>query len=309
MCQATSASAIDQPSEDKTPDTDSRLNGLELPSHIKFSRGIYADTDQVPLPQTDTIDPSNLVPGHALLLLSDSALPLGSFAYSSGLESYLAHAKLRASSTNSLAAFLSFLSLSIASTASTSLPYLLAAYRHPEALETIDNDMDAATTCIVAQRASVSQGRALLSIWARAFRQAYAPDGGSSAAETAKQALENLFEALKGSDGNTDELGAKGHFAPLWGAVSLAMGLAVEQATYVFMVNHAKAVLSAAVRASVMGPYRAQSILASQSLQDMILERIEREWGTSMEQAGQVVPMLDLWLGRHELLYSRIFNS
>ncbi|GFF86074.1 conserved hypothetical protein [Aspergillus lentulus] len=287
-------STIDRSAEDKTLDTESRLNGLKLPSHIKSSR-----------------DPSNLVPGHALLLLSDSALPLGSFAYSSGLESYLAHAKLRPSSTNSMSAFLSFLSLSIASTASTSLPYLLAAYRHPEVLETIDNDMDAATTCIVAQRASVSQGRALLGVWARAFRQAYepAPDRGSSATERAKQALEGIFEALQGSDGTGEELGAKGHFAPLWGAVCLAMGLAEQQATYVFMVNHAKAVLSAAVRASVMGPYRAQSILASQSLQDMILERIERECEMSMEQAGQVVPLLDLWLGRHELLYSRIFNS
>jgi urease accessory protein len=153
----------------------------------------------------------------------------------------------------------------------------------------------------------------LLGVWTRAFRQAYAPapapDGGDSAAETAKEALGRLSEGLQGDDGSGNELGPKGHFAPLWGAVSLAMGLDVEQAAYVFMVNHAKAVLSSAVRASVMGPYRAQSILASQSLQDMILERIEREWETSMEQAGQVVPMLDLWLGRHELLYSRIFNS
>jgi urease accessory protein len=187
----------------------------------------------------------------------------------------------------------------------------LAAYRHPEALETIDNDMDAATTCIVAQRASLSQGRALLGVWVRAFRQAYAPapDGGNSAAKTAKEALGRLSAALQGGDGKGNELGSKGHFAPLWGAVTLAMGLDLQQAAYVFIVNHAKAVLGAAVRASVMGPYRAQSILASQSLQDMILERIEREWETSMEQAGQVVPVLDLWLGRHELLYSRIFNS
>jgi len=33
------------------------------------------------------------------------------------------------------------------------------------------------------------------------------------------------------------------------------------------------------------------------------------EWETEPEDAGQVVPVLDLWVGRHELLYSRIFNS
>jgi urease accessory protein UreF len=32
-------------------------------------------------------------------------------------------------------------------------------------------------------------------------------------------------------------------------------------------------------------------------------------WFLQPEDAGQVVPALDLWLGRHELLYSRIFNS
>ena len=53
----------------------------------------------------------------------------------------------------------------------------------------------------------------------------------------------------------------------------------------------------------------AQNILASQDLQDMIKDRIGREWNTDIEHAGQVVPSLDLWVGRHELLYSRIFNS
>lgn len=75
------------------------------------------------------------------------------------------------------------------------------------------------------------------------------------------------------------------------------------------MFNHAKAVLSAAVRASVMGPYQAQSVLTSRSLQEMLADRIEREWQTDVERAGQVVPTLNLWVGRHELLYSRIFNS
>lgn len=81
------------------------------------------------------------------------------------------------------------------------------------------------------------------------------------------------------------------------------------QSAYVFMLNHAKAVLSAAVRASVMGPYQAQKVLASKMLQDQIVKQIEQEWDTEPEDAGQVVPVLDLWVGRHELLYSRIFNS
>lgn len=253
-------------------------------------------------------------PVHALLLLSDSALPLGSFAYSSGLESYIAHNKPLPPSVTPSASFRRFLKLSIASLASTSLPYVLTAYRHPEALEDLDNDLDASTPCTVAQRASLSQGRALLGVWERAFRGSYGLSslGGSSDASrttAAVKSLEEFLDALKSCFDHVNELGPKGHFAPLWGVVCLVMGIDLHQTAYVFMLNHAKAILSAAVRASVMGPYQAQAVLASKGLQDMIMERIEREWNTNVEDAGQVVPPLDLWVGRHELLYSRIFNS
>ncbi|KAL4872041.1 hypothetical protein BDV12DRAFT_193836 [Aspergillus spectabilis] len=249
---------------------------------------------------------------HALLLLSDSALPLGSFAYSSGLESYIAHHKPLPRTITQVAAFYRFLRLSLASMGSLSLPYVLAGYRDPSDLETLDNDLDASTPCPVAQRASIAQGRALLGVWERAFRSTYAHQRDDALPRDARvregvKAVEDFSEALKCS--MDDELGAKAHFAPLWGAVCLAMGMDARQTAYVFMLNHAKAVLSAAVRASVMGPYQAQSVLASKFLQDMIAERIELEWHTAVEDAGQVVPPLDLWVGRHELLYSRIFNS
>ncbi|KAL1964217.1 hypothetical protein VTN77DRAFT_7175 [Rasamsonia byssochlamydoides] len=245
---------------------------------------------------------------HSLLLLSDSALPLGSFAYSSGLESYIAHHRPLPSSVTPVASFQRFLKLSIASVGATSLPYLLTAYRFPEQLETLDNDLDASTPCTVARRASVAQGRALLSVWERAFQETYSRAVHSSdARNTALKAIGSFSEALKSS--NVDDLGPNGHLAPLWGVVCLAMGIDLSLAAYIFMLNHAKAVLSAAVRASVMGPYQAQSLLASNDLRELITERIQREWETKPEYAGQVAPVLDLWVGRHELLYSRIFNS
>ncbi|OQE43068.1 hypothetical protein PENCOP_c003G07906 [Penicillium coprophilum] len=230
-----------------------------------------------------------------------------SFAYSSGLESYLAHNK--PSRTSPISSFHRFLKLSIASIASTSLPYVLAGYRHPSTLDTLDNDLDASTPCIVAQRASIAQGRALIGVWERAFRASFAGNPVSEDAETAATAIDDLSDALKSCLEEDEDLGPKGHFAPLWGVVCRAMGLDLQQTAYVFVMNHAKAVLSAAVRAGVMGPYQAQNVLASQELQDTIMRRIGREWNTPVEEAGQVVPALDLWVGRHELLYSRIFNS
>lgn len=261
---------------------------------------------------------------HSLFLLSDSALPLGSFAYSSGLESYIAHNKPLPTGTHPITSFHRFLSLSLSCLASTTLPYLLKAYRRPDELEVLDNDLDASTPCTVARRASVAQGLALLSVWERAFKESYAfgdmeEDGRHVAVEPenvarAAKALDAFSEALKqapGDDdgGDMDAFAANGHFAPLWGVVCVAMDVDIEQAAYVFMLNHAKAVMSAAVRASVMGPYQAQALLASRALQEMIAKLMRKDWSTEPEDAGQVVPTVDLWMGRHELLYSRIFNS
>lgn len=67
--------------------------------------------------------------------------------------------------------------------------------------------------------------------------------------------------------------------------------------------------MSAAVRASVMGPYQAQALLASAELQDRIRGLVSEGWERKTEDAGQSVPVMDLWVGRHEKLYSRIFNS
>ncbi|PYH48222.1 urease accessory protein UreF [Aspergillus saccharolyticus JOP 1030-1] len=293
---------------------------IDLESRLQHARkrlALASASPSTPLPLHSDMD-QDLTPAkalsssaaHALLLLSDSALPLGSFAYSSGLESYLAHNKPLPRTVTPVASFHRFLKLSIASMASTSIPYVLAAYRSPGDLETLDNDMDASTPCIVAQRASLAQGRALIGVWERAFRVTYAAGTAlTPPASAAVMAIAEFSHALKSCADTEDELGPKGHLAPLWGVVCLAMGMDARQTAYVFMVNHAKAVLSAAVRASVMGPYQAQSVLASQRLQDMITERIEREWDTPVEDAGQIVPPLDLWVGRHELLYSRIFNS
>jgi len=233
-------------------------------------------------------------PNHFLLLLSDSALPLGSFAFSSGLESYLAHEGRSAS-------FAAFLPESITSYASTALPFVLAAHRDPSAAAELDDLFDATMICTVGRRASVAQGRALLSIWERAF--AGSVDGAATK-------VLKPFAALMRTPVATGELPVvSAHLAPLFGAVASLVGLTLRQTAYVFMLSHVKALISAAVRASVFGPYQAQKTLASSHVQAMIVAVIDREWETPVEKAGQTVPIMDLWIGRHEVLYSRIFNS
>ncbi|KAM7204131.1 putative urease accessory protein UreF-like [Rhypophila sp. PSN 637] len=249
------------------------------------------------------------VANHFLFLLSDSALPLGSFAFSSGLESYLAHAK----SSSQPSSFASFLPLSLSSYASTTLPFVLAAYRDPPRLPELDDTLDATIICTVGRRASVAQGRALLSIYDRAFASSFSSSSSSPntlksfSAQLRKQSSYSSSPQSSGKKDHPPEISA--HLAPLFGVIGAQAGLSCEQTAYIFMLGHVKALVSAAVRAGMFGPYQAQKTLAGPVIQELVAEMIQREWDTPVEEAGQSVPVMDLWFGRHETLYSRIFNS
>ncbi|KAH6648839.1 hypothetical protein BKA67DRAFT_490212, partial [Truncatella angustata] len=237
---------------------------------------------------------------HYLLLLSDSALPLGSFAFSSGLESYKTHTHSNTGGSSS--SFHAFLPLSLSSYASTTLPFVLAAHRHSStaSVASLDDLYDAAVICTVGRRASVAQGRALLGVWDKSFM-------GAVPAESHR--VISGLKSLTTTKPAPTSTSTSAHLAPLFGAICDLLGLSCRQAAYVFMLSHVKALVSAGVRAAMMGPYVAQRILASREVQDMIAAMIDREWETRVEEAGQSVPVMDLWIGRHEMLYSRIFNS
>ncbi|KAG6158178.1 hypothetical protein E4U11_004832 [Claviceps purpurea] len=283
-------------------------------------------TQAVPSPSPSSSTPQSSAPvdspTHFLLLLSDSQLPIGSFAFSSGLESYLAHSVCLArrrrtttsTNTTTTSTFSSFLALSLSSFAATTLPFVLAAHRDPSSLASLDDQLDAAVVCTVGRRASVAQGHALLSIWERSFRKALP----SSQADVPY--LREFSTLLRQAKTPAEEQGSAGgeedvpplvsaHLAPLFGVICAIVGLSLRQTAYVYLVSHVKALVSAAVRASMFGPYQAQRVLAGEEVQSMVTRLIEREWETGVQDAGQSVPMMDLWIGRHEVLYSRIFNS
>jgi urease accessory protein len=102
-----------------------------------------------------------------LLLLSDSALPIGSFAFSSGLESFVHH--LPQNNGFSEDVLIHFLRESLRSLAFTTLPFVNSAHTSPENAVSLDDQFDATITCPVARRASLAQGKALLTIWEKAF--------------------------------------------------------------------------------------------------------------------------------------------
>lgn len=267
---------------------------------------------------------------HALLLLADSALPLGSFAFSSGLESYLAHQKLKQRLGGAVngapptqhAHFLTFLRLSIQSLAGTALPFVLAAFKEPHRLTEWDDTFDAITICNVARRASIAQGKGLLGVWARSFAASFGTfdakkgtiDGRSAAMSTLQTFQASMRPVTAKEDVSQDDWGIdmaipSGHYPPLWGAVTLLLGLAARDSVYLFLFSHLRTIASSAVRAGVLGPYQAQTVLSSPDVRKVIAESMEGMDARKVDDAAQVVPVMDLWMGRHEMLYSRIFNS
>ncbi|KAK7615107.1 hypothetical protein BKA81DRAFT_297573 [Phyllosticta paracitricarpa] len=287
--------------ERRQPSLEDEIAGLERRLQQAKSQLRATQTD-APLPSC----PANDDALHTLLLLADSALPLGSFAFSSGLESFLAHHRPSLPSTSQVPSFHHFLKLSLCTLASAAMPYVIAAFRDPSLIADLDNDFDASMPCTVARRASVAQGRALLSVWDRSFK----PQHGSPTLDTieAIDALKDFQALLRASKSNA-YLAPNAHLAPLWGLLTRVLGLPLQDAVYVFLFSHARTVTSAAVRASVLGPYQAQAVLASVDLRRRLWSLVQEYWDTSVEEAGQNAPVMDLWVGRHEKLYSRIFNS
>ena len=157
----------------------------------------------------------------------------------------------------------------------------------------------------------------------------------SAKSEQAAHALSSLQSLLRGphsaDTGDPPVPTPSAHYAPIWGAVSCASSLDAHSAAYVFLFGHARAVVSAGVRSGMLGPYQAQAKLAGAELRRSIeglVKEMETQvhakvggknddgdddegsrWIDMVEHSAQAVPVMDLWVGRHELLYSRIFNS
>lgn len=213
------------------------------------------------------------------------------FAYSSGLES--------ASSHDHGINVVQFLAHSLGSVACTSLPFLRAAYNSPESSVELDDTFDANTPCQVARRASVNQGRALLKLVDKTFLQHCDNDD-----EHVYNAIKNYQASLHGPG-----IRASGHFAVVFGLAGRVLRIDLERLAFIFLQSHSKAVLSAAVRLSLIGPYESTHDLASKATQAAIRDGVTQSEQILVEDCGQTFSLIDIWQGRHEALYSRIFSA
>jgi urease accessory protein len=219
--------------------------------------------------------------------LIDSAFPTGGFAHSSGLEAAWQHGEVR-----NRAELLSFVEANLDQLGHASLPFVLAAFDAPEKFSEFDSFCDVFTTNHVANRASRAQGRAFLTAVERIFGERRPP---------ARHEVEPIHQRT------VPEAGVPSHFAPVFGASLRRLEISRTTTARMFFFNHLRSVLAAAVRLNITGPMEAQI------LQHRLATKVETVLKTcgplTLDDLAQTAPLLDVWQGAQDRLYSRLFQS
>jgi urease accessory protein len=224
--------------------------------------------------------------------LIDSAFPTGGFAHSGGLEAAWQHGEVRNRSE-----LFSFLEASLQQLGRASLPFVTAAFEEPDRIAEFDQLCDTFTTNHVANRAGRLQGKAFLTAMERIF-----PERGAHAASSS-----NDGRALNQPQGCLLVAPPFAHFAPVFGAILQSLGVSRETTTRMFFFNHLRGLLAAAVRLNIVGPMEAQTLQQTVSRK---AEEILKGWQSlTLDDLAQSAPLLDLWQGAHDRLYSRLFQS
>jgi urease accessory protein len=212
--------------------------------------------------------------------LADSAFPLGGFAHSGGLEAAWQQGEVR--SSGELAGFIES---SLDQTAHGAVPFLTAAHAEPRRFDELDSWCDAFLTNHVTNRASRQQGQSLLMACERVFSSG-----------TLKE-----FRA-----GLTDR-NRPGHLAPGFGVVTRWLEIDRASAVRVFLFLNLRGLIAGAVRLGLIGPLEGQAV--QYRLSPAAEAAAERGGEFGLNDLAQTAPLIDLWQGAQDRLYSRLFQS
>jgi urease accessory protein len=210
--------------------------------------------------------------------LSDSAFPTGGFAHSAGLEAAWQHGEVK-----NRGELISFIETSLLQLGSAALPFVIAAHNEPGRLREFDQLYEAFTTNHVANRASRAQGKAFLA------------------------AVQRIFLSGKGSQSPRLSDTPFNHFPCVFGGALSLLDIPAEIATRLFFFNHLRGIVAAAVRLNIVGPMEAQTL---QQQLSSTTEKVMKACGSlTLDDIAQTSPLLDIWQGGQDRLYSRLFQS
>jgi urease accessory protein len=219
-----------------------------------------------------------------LLQVTDSAFPLGGYAFSSGLESMVQMGLIR-----DAAALVTYVRNVLGQVTAGDVPFINQAFtasaRGYDDLEPVFRLFDAFLTVPTARKASVTQGRALLT----AIQSAYP-----------NHSVTDFRNWLKRRQ-------LEPHLAPTYGFVARRIGLTHEQAVKGYCFMSIRDQVYAAVRLGILGPLEAQRILGEllAEIDVIAVPALKRECHESFKSCA----VLEIAQVHHSRLYSRLFQS
>jgi urease accessory protein len=212
--------------------------------------------------------------------LADSAFPTGGFAHSGGLEAAWQHGEVRGRAELS-----EYLRAALVQLVHNAMPFVHATFAGTEEFLDVDRWCDAFLSNHVANRASRLQGRAFLASAEKIFGTVE---------------LKRFRESVCDAD-------LPGHFAPVFGIAARSLSLDTTATARLFVFIQLRGWISAAVRLNIIGPLEGQGI--QHQLEEEAEEAAMRFGEMPLEDVSQTAPLLDLWQGTQDRLYSRLFQS
>jgi urease accessory protein len=213
-----------------------------------------------------------------MMHLADSALPVGGFAFSSGLE-----AAVKCGMVRTRPELIRYLKSAMQQWGGFELPFIGSFYRNPDTEIFLQYDRMMLTSTM--RKASTAQARG----WFRV--------------------LADLFPTIEDFDFKSAFKDATSdlHYLPLLTICLKEAGASEAQVKELFLFTLLRDQISAAVRLGLIGPSAAQSI-QSELEQDMgaILEKSEHK---TLNEARRFTPMTEIAQMLHPSLYTKLFQN
>ncbi len=213
-----------------------------------------------------------------LMHLADSALPVGGFAFSNGLE-----AAVKSGIVASQKDLAGYLKTSLRQWASFDIPFLNSIYDgcSAELLQRYDRMMLSPSM----RKGSIAQGRG----WLRIFKELFPAHPVTAFRQQLKAA------------------GIPTHWLPLMVLSLKSAGATVGQIRELFMFVQLRDQLSAAVRLGLIGPSRAQRLQSE--LEHAIAGMLDARADKTAADAVRIAPLMDVAQMMQPALYSKLFQN
>lgn len=225
----------------------------------------------------------------SLFQLSDPALPIGGYAHSGGLETYVQAGVVRDRETaEGFVREMLTKNLRYTDAALMALSYGAASAFDREGLLEADVLCEAVKLPKEIRQASQKLGMRLMKI----FQGMAGPDAGHM--------LSTYGQALQAKQ-------TPGHYCVAFGVCAAALGIGLREALTGFYYNAAAGMVTNCVKLIPMGQQDGQELLFS--LQSLIGELVEKGMEPDKEGVGICNPGFDIRCMQHEQLYSRLYMS